>query len=97
MVIIGTVTGIPCQKFGLIARERLKLDDSRDVFAVQGVGGIFGKIMMGVYGAASFTTQFGALFNLGLDTVALVFTMRLDNESQSNGLESAPEVNDLAT
>ena len=81
MVIIGTVTGIPCQKFGLIARERLKLDDSRDVFAVQGVGGIFGKIMMGVYGAASVTAQFVG---------ALVFPMRLDKESQSNGLESAP-------
>lgn len=71
MVIIGTVAGIPCQEFGLIARERLKLDDSRDVFAAHGVGGIIGKIMMAVHGAASFTIQFGALFNLGLDTVAL--------------------------
>lgn len=88
MVIIGTVAGIPCQEFGLIERERLKLDDSRDVFAAHGVGGIFGKIMMAVYGAASFTAQFVG---------ALVFPMRLDKESQRNGLESAPEVNALAT
>lgn len=96
-VIIGTVAGILCQESVLIVRERLKLDDSLDVFAVHGVGGIFGTIMVAVYGAASFTAQFGALLIVGFYTialtwgiaraVALVFPMRVDKEAETNGLD----------
>ncbi|WP_444451680.1 ammonium transporter [Rhodobacter capsulatus] len=96
-VIIGTIAGILCQEAVLLVRERMKLDDSLDVFAVHGVGGIFGTIMVAVFGATSFTAQLGALLIVGIYTlaltwvlaraVAMVFPMRVDKESETNGLD----------
>ncbi|MBZ4022889.1 ammonia channel protein [Rhodobacter sp. TJ_12] len=98
-VVIGLVAGALCQEAVILIRERLKLDDSLDVFAVHGVGGIFGTIMVAVFGAATFTAQLGALAIVGLYTlvltyvlakaVALVFPMRVDKESETNGLDLA--------
>ncbi|SOB98246.1 ammonium transporter [Rhodobacter sp. JA431] len=98
-VVIGLIAGALCQEAVILIRERLKLDDSLDVFAVHGVGGIFGTIMVAVFGAATFTAQLGALAIVGLYTllltyvlakgVALVFPMRVDKESETNGLDLA--------
>ena len=77
----------------------LKIDGSyiRAYITRVEMGGIFGTIMVAVYGAASFTAQFGALIIVGLYTialtwgiaraVALVFPMRVDKESETNGLD----------
>ncbi|PTV96990.1 ammonium transporter [Rhodobacter aestuarii] len=98
-VVIGLIAGALCQEAVILIRERLKLDDSLDVFAVHGVGGIFGTIMVAVFGATTFTAQLGALAIVGLYTllltyvlakgVALVFPMRVDKESETNGLDLA--------
>src|SRR6266550_2743728 len=47
-LIIGLVVGGLCYTATLL-RERLKVDDALDVFAVHGVGGIFGAIATGVF------------------------------------------------
>ena len=96
-VLIGTIAGVLCQEAVLLVRERLKIDDSLDVFAVHGVGGIFGTVMVAVFGAASFTAQLGALAIVGAYTlaltwglaraVALIFPMRVDKEQEANGLD----------
>ena len=80
-----------------IGKLRLNLDDTLDVFAVHGVGGIFGTLMIGVLGAGSFTAQFGALVIVGVYTLAvswvlarlcaLAIPMRADAESEFNGLD----------
>jgi ammonium transporter, Amt family len=47
-VVIGLVVGGLCYSATLL-RERLRIDDALDVFAVHGVGGVFGAIATGVF------------------------------------------------
>ena len=54
-------------------RERLKIDDTLDVFAVHGVGGVFGTIMIAAFGTGSWAAQLGALAIVGVFTVVVSF------------------------
>jgi Amt family ammonium transporter len=47
-VLIGLFVGVLCYGATLL-RERLRIDDALDVFAVHGVGGMFGAIATGVF------------------------------------------------
>ena len=42
-LVIGAVAGVLCQEAVRLVRNTLKIDDTLDVFAVHGVGGIFGR------------------------------------------------------
>ncbi|MAQ39085.1 MULTISPECIES: ammonium transporter [Thioclava] len=96
-LVIGFAAGIICQEFVVLIREKLHVDDSLDVFAVHGVGGIFGTIMIAVFGHGSFVAQLGALAVVGVFTVAgswvlamlvrLVFPLRVSDEHETNGLD----------
>lgn len=44
-LILGTIAGVLCQILCGVIKGRLKIDDTLDVFAVHGVGGIFGTLM----------------------------------------------------
>jgi Amt family ammonium transporter len=46
-IVIGLVVGVLCYSATLL-RERLRIDDALDVFAVHGVGGTFGALATGV-------------------------------------------------
>jgi Amt family ammonium transporter len=51
-LVLGLVAGAAC--FGVtLLRERLKIDDSLDVFAVHGVGGMWGAIGTGIFAVAA--------------------------------------------
>ena len=96
-LIIGSVAGILCQEAVNLIRNRLKIDDTLDVFAVHGVGGIFGTIMIAAFGAGSWAAQLGSLAIVGaftaVMTVAIIFVvklvtpLRVDVESETNGLD----------
>jgi len=96
-LIIGAVAGILCQEAVNLVRNVLKIDDTLDVFAVHGVGGIFGTIMIAVFGAGSWAAQLGGLAIVGVFTavvtvvlvkvVAAFTTLRVDAESETNGLD----------
>ena len=96
-VLIGILAGVLCQEAVNLVRNRLGLDDTLDVFAVHGVGGIFGTIMIAVLGHGSWAAQLGALALVGIWTVAaswaiakglsLVMALRVDKESEVNGLD----------
>ncbi|MCB1349263.1 MAG: ammonium transporter, partial [Maritimibacter sp.] len=96
-LVIGAIAGVLCQEAVILIRTRLGIDDSLDVFAVHGVGGIFGTLMIAVFGAGSFVAQVGALVIVGLFTVvvsyaliklvALVTTLRVDSETETGGLD----------
>lgn len=45
-LIIGAVAGVLCQEMIGVVKSRFNLDDSLDVFAVHGVGGIWGTIAL---------------------------------------------------
>ncbi|MDE4190039.1 ammonium transporter [Phaeobacter gallaeciensis] len=96
-LIIGAIAGILCQEAVNLVRNVLKIDDTLDVFAVHGVGGIFGTIMIAVFGAGSWVAQLGGLAVVGIFTtvvtvvlvkvVAAVTALRVDAESETNGLD----------
>jgi Amt family ammonium transporter len=96
-LIIGAVAGVGCQEAVNFIRNQCKIDDTLDVFAVHGVGGIFGTIMIAVFGAGSWTAQLGSLAIVGLYTtivtvvlvlvIRVIIPMRVDEESEVNGLD----------
>ena len=98
-LIIGAIAGVGCQEAVNFVRNKCKIDDTLDVFAVHGVGGIFGTIMIAVFGAGTWTAQMGSLAIVGVYTmavsVALVIIIRLfipirvDEETEVNGLDLA--------
>ncbi len=54
-LIIGLVAGGLCYSATLL-RERIKVDDALDVFAVHGVGGVFGALATGVLATTAINT-----------------------------------------
>jgi Amt family ammonium transporter len=94
-LIIGGVAGVLCQEVVLLVKKRV--DDTLDVFAVHGVGGIFGTIMVAVFGAGSWAAQLGGLAVVAIWTIvltlilikicALVTPLRVDAETEANGLD----------
>ena len=53
-LIIGILAGIICYEATQYIKKVLMIDDSLDVFPVQGVGGILGTLLTGVFASASF-------------------------------------------
>ncbi|GAA6187209.1 ammonium transporter [Litorivita sp. NS0012-18] len=96
-LIIGAVAGVLCQEAVNLIRNKLKIDDTLDVFAVHGVGGIFGTIMIAAFGIGSWAAQLGALAIVGAFTivvtyvliklVGLVTPLRVDAETETSGLD----------
>ena len=98
-LIIGSVAGILCQEAVNVIRNLFKIDDTLDVFAVHGVGGIFGTIMIAVFGAGAWAAQLGSLAIVGVFTivvtVVLIFIckaitpLRVDQDTETTGLDLA--------
>jgi Amt family ammonium transporter len=96
-LVIGGIAGVLCQEAVGFIRTKVRIDDTLDVFAVHGVGGIFGTIMIAIFGAGSWVAQLGGLAVVGLWTgavtwglvklVALVTELRVDPETEYNGLD----------
>jgi Amt family ammonium transporter len=53
-ICLGFLAGVVCYFACGIVKNKLKIDDSLDVFAVHGVGGIMGTILVAVFGTAAF-------------------------------------------
>ena len=96
-LVIGAVAGILCQEAVNIVRNTLKIDDTLDVFAVHGVGGIFGTLMIAGFGHGAWVAQVGALVVVGIFTLVVSYTLikvteifvplRVDAETETNGLD----------
>ncbi len=94
---IGAIAGILCQEAVVMIRNVFRIDDTLDVFAVHGVGGIFGTIMIAVFGAGSWAAQLGSLAIVGVFTVVvtvvliflcrMVTDLRVDHETEVTGLD----------
>jgi Amt family ammonium transporter len=59
-LIIGLVAGGLCFSATLL-RERVKVDDALDVFAVHGVGGAFGAIATGIFASSTIQAAYSGL------------------------------------
>lgn len=74
-IAIGAVSGLLCREAVNVIRVRLGVDDSLDVFAVHGVGGIFGTVMIAAFGHGSWAAQIGALAIVGVFTVVVTYAL----------------------
>ena len=96
-LLIGSVAGILCQEAVTFVRNKLQIDDTLDVFAVHGVGGIFGTVMIALFGKGIWVAQLGSLVIVGVFTCVLtvllvkivgaVTGLRVDAETETNGLD----------
>jgi len=96
-LVIGAIAGILCQEAVNVVRNTLKIDDTLDVFAVHGVGGIFGTLMIAGFGHGAWVAQFGALIVVGIFTLVVSYILikvtqifvplRVDAETETNGLD----------
>lgn len=62
---IGFLGGVVCFFSTVYIKQKLKIDDSLDVFPVHGVGGILGTLLAGVFSS----TQLGIFSGYGFATV----------------------------
>ena len=87
-VVIGLLAGLLCQWFTTWIKFRLKIDDSLDVFAVHGVGGILGTLLAAVFAlptlgglglaegvsvGSQLTTQFIGVVSIALLSAVMTF------------------------
>ena len=96
-LIIGGVAGVLCQEACSLVKGALGIDDTLDVFAVHGVGGIFGTIMIAVFGYGGFGPQLITLAVVAVFTVvvtfvlvkvsSIVFPLRVDEDDETTGLD----------
>ena len=78
-ILIGLAAGGLCYSATLL-RERLKIDDALDVFAVHGVGGVFGAVATGVLATSAVQTAYKGLIDgnagqVGIQLVAVAATI----------------------
>ena len=53
-LVLGLAAGIVCQWMTTLVKQSIKIDDSLDVFAVHGVGGALGTILVSVFALSTF-------------------------------------------
>jgi Amt family ammonium transporter len=77
-LLIGLSVGAICYSATLL-RERLKVDDALDVFAVHGVGGMFGAVATGIFAVAAIGGTAGAIEGnikqVGIQLIAVLATV----------------------
>lgn len=74
-LLIGALAGMMCQEGVGYVKAKLNIDDSLDVFAVHGVGGIYGSLMIAPLGAASWQAQFGGIGIIGAYTAVVTLVL----------------------
>jgi len=74
-IAIGAIAAMPSY-YALLFRARTRLDDSLDVVAAHGVGGIVGALLTGVFAAKAWNgTASGSLRQLGIQAIAVLATI----------------------
>ena len=69
-VVIGLTAGVVCYFATIALKNRLKIDDSLDVFPVHGVGGALGTLLAGVFCSPNLGIFSGNGFSDGIDSIA---------------------------
>jgi Amt family ammonium transporter len=75
-IVIGTLAAVVCYWAIQLIKNRLKIDDSLDVFAVHGVGGMLGSLLLGLFmapalGGAGYAEGMGMGSMLGVQALAV--------------------------
>lgn len=82
-LVIGLVAGVVCFYAVLLIKQRLKIDDSLDVFPVHGVGGMLGTLAAGVFASTELGLfsgygfafdHYGMLDQVGVQAIGVIAT-----------------------
>ena len=78
-ILIGALGGAVCFFATVFVKQRLVIDDSLDVFAVHGIGGMLGSLLLSVFAASAlggvgFTEGMNFPRQLGAQVLAVVVT-----------------------
>lgn len=82
-LVIGLVAGVVCFYAVLLIKQRLKIDDSLDVFPVHGVGGMLGTLAAGVFASTELGLfsgygfafdHYGMLDQVGVQAIGVMAT-----------------------
>ena len=68
-MVIGLLAGFICFHATIFIKQKLKIDDSLDVFPVHGVGGILGTLLAGVFASTSLGVFSGFGFAEGISSM----------------------------
>ena len=80
-IIIGAIAGIICQEAVVLVRNKINIDDTLDVFAVHGVGGILGTLMIPIFtilgfeNGSSWISQLVSLLVVGTYTLLMTIVI----------------------
>jgi Amt family ammonium transporter len=96
-IIIGSFAGIVCQEMCSIIKNKFNTDDSLDVFAVHGFGGILGTLSIAVFGHAGWYEQLFGVISVGIFTVIVTVLIvivciqfvgiRVTSDEENSGLD----------
>lgn len=76
-LIIGIAAGIVCFYATVYIKQKLRIDDSLDVFPVHGVGGILGTLLAGVFASTELGAFSGYGYAEGISTMLGQVTVQL--------------------
>ena len=69
------IAGILWQEVVNLVVNMLNIDNALDVFAVHGIGGISGTLMIAFFGYAAFITQLSVLAMVGIFTFIMTYVL----------------------
>ncbi len=76
-LVIGLLAGFVCFNATMFLKNKLKIDDSLDVFPVHGVGGIIGTLLAAVFAAPTLGVFSGQGFADGIDSISQQFSVQM--------------------
>ena len=96
-ILIGAFVGIACQEMCSVVKNQFNIDDSLDVFAVHGVGGIIGTLSIAFFGYAGWYEQFFGIAVVGIYTIVItaviilvaksIVPIRVSGDEEESGLD----------
>ena len=98
-ILIGAFVGVVCQEMCSVVKNKFNVDDSLDVFAVNGMGGIIGTLSIAFFGYAGWYEQLVGVTAVGLYTIAIttvivlvaksIVPIRANEDEEQSGLDLA--------
>ncbi|MCP4009129.1 MAG: ammonium transporter, partial [Proteobacteria bacterium] len=76
-LVIGLLAGLVCFSATMFLKNKLKIDDSLDVFPVHGVGGIIGTLLAALFAAPTLGVFAGQGFADGIDSITQQFSVQM--------------------
>ena len=76
-LIIGFLAGVVCFNAVILIKQKLKIDDSLDVFPVHGVGGVLGTLLAAVFASTELGVFSGQGFADGINSIGQQFGVQV--------------------